>query len=77
MIRDVLHGERCPHCGAGVLGAESERVAVFEQLAMCEHRFWWRLNLWLIRCGLCSFLWPVVAQAQQVSQDDVLAAVRG
>ncbi len=76
MIRDILYGERCPRCGAGAIGAESQRVAALEQHVMCDHFLWWRLDLWLIKCGLCTFIWPVVAQAQEVSPDDVLAAVR-
>ncbi len=75
MIRDVLRGERCPRPGAGAIAAESERVGVLRQHGMCEHLVWWCIEMWLVRCGLCGFTWPVVAQAGEVSLETVLAAV--
>jgi hypothetical protein len=43
---------------------------------MCEHLTWWQVNLWLVRCGLCAFVFPIVAQAEQVDATRVLAASR-
>lgn len=74
MTHDVLREVSCPHCGAGALGAESERVGVLTQYGMCEHLDWWNLNTWLVRCGLCQFVFPIVAQAMVTTEAEVVAA---
>ena len=76
MIVDVLRGECCPNCGASALATAAERAGQLDQFIMCECRDWWRLDIWLIRCGLCAYLWPLVVQAQQVDAIAVVEASR-
>lgn len=76
MITDILRGERCPNCGADAIGAESRRLGELNQYAACEHLAWWRLQVWLIECGVCRFIFPIVAQAEQVDADVVVEASR-
>jgi hypothetical protein len=76
VLRDVLLGEHCPRCGAGAIGAESERVASTMYVVMCEHFAWHELQVWFVRCGLCRRVWPVVAQQQEISEALALAVLR-
>jgi hypothetical protein len=76
MLTDLLRDHHCPKCGADALAAESERLGALQLFSMCEHLTWWQVNLWLVRCGLCAFVFPIVAQAEQVDDSRVLAASR-
>jgi hypothetical protein len=76
MLTDLLRDHRCPNCGADALATESERVGALDLFTMCQHLTWWQVNLSLVRCGLCAFVFPIVAQAEQVDATRVLAASR-
>ncbi len=78
MLRDVLHGERCPGCRIVAEHPEGhlERIAVDELLSQDSRGVSYRLTRCWIQCMTCGHVWAIVAVADPIETDRLAAWLR-